>query len=229
MAAVGVDLTLDLEPAFGGKPGLAAGERLRGRQQRGRDRGERDRGAGAVLAPHDAADDVEIVGRRLHELRRHVERLVAQLERGDMRRRGGHHRRARGMGADAELDAVGLAVGDAHPRDVDAEGLRGNLRHHRLEALADRCAAGDHLDRARGIDRDLDAVRRAEAALLHEHGDAGADELTGGAAAPQVGLQRRSRRSRPAPFRAVPCSRRCRSGFPRRALRADAHKASRPR
>jgi hypothetical protein len=48
--------------------------------------------------------------------------------------------------ADAVLDAVGLAVDDAHLLHVGAEHLGGDLRHHGLKALPDRSAAGDDLD-----------------------------------------------------------------------------------
>ena len=39
---------------------------------------------------------------------------------------------------DAERDAVGLAVDDAHAPVIDAERVGADLRHHRLEALPDR-------------------------------------------------------------------------------------------
>ncbi len=52
------------------------------------------------------------------------------------------------MSADAERDAVGLPMGDAHAAVIDAKNFAAHLRHHRLESLAKRCAAGDQLDRA---------------------------------------------------------------------------------
>ena len=81
------------------------------------------------------------------------------------------------MRTDAEGDAVGLAVDDAALAVIDAERVGGDLRHHRLKTLADRGAAGDDLDQARGVDGNVDAVGRAEAAFLDEHGDADADQL----------------------------------------------------
>jgi len=73
------------------------------------------------------------------------------------------------MRADAEWNAVGLTVNDAAAPVVDAKRVGGNLRHHRLESLAKRGAAGQDLDHAGGIDRDSHAVGRTESALLDEH------------------------------------------------------------
>ena len=69
---------------------------------------------------------------------------------------------------------------------VGAEHLGGDLRHHGLEALPDRSAAGDDLDLARGVDLDAHAVGRAEARLLDEHRKADADHLALGAARRQL-------------------------------------------
>ncbi len=190
MDAVGIDLVLGPEPAFGREPGVAVAERLRGRLEMPGDLAEAHRRPGRpILAHHLAVDDVERVGRRLHQLGRHLDRLGAQLQRGVVGGRRRHHGGARGMRADAELDAVGLAVGDAHAPVVDAQHLGADLRHHGLEALAERGAAGDELDHARGVDLDPHAVGRAEPALLDEHRKAGADHLAGGAAARQLGLE----------------------------------------
>ena len=93
------------------------------------------------------------------------------------------------MRADAEGDPVGLAMGDAHAPVIDAEHLGADLRHHGLETLSERGAAGDELDRARGIDLDAHAVGRAEPALLDEHREAGADRLAAGASARELGLE----------------------------------------
>ena len=90
------------------------------------------------------------------------------------------------MRSDAVGDAVGLAVGDAHAAVVDPQHLGANLCHHGLEALAERGAAGDELDRAGGVDLDPHAIRRAEPALLDEHRKSGADRFAGGAAARRV-------------------------------------------
>ena len=72
---------------------------------------------------------------------------------------------------------------------VDAERVGADLRHHGLEALAERGAAGDHLDHAGGVDLDAHAVGGPEPALLDEHRKTGADQLAGGAAAREVGLE----------------------------------------
>src|SRR4029077_2472850 len=85
-------------------------------------------------------------------------------------------------------DPVGLALGHAHAPVVDAQNLGANLRHDGLEALPERSAAGDQLHRARTIDLDAHAVGGAQAALLDEHREAGADRFTGGAAARKLGL-----------------------------------------
>ena len=61
-----------------------------------------------------------------------------------------HHRDARGKRAHAFVDAVGLPVHDLDAGIVDAERLGADLRHHRLDALADRGDAGNHLDGAVG-------------------------------------------------------------------------------
>ena len=184
--AVGVDLMLDPEPAFGRQAGLAAAERLRGRRQMIGDLAEAHRRPrGPILAHHLAVDDVERVGRRLHQLGRHLDRFRPQLDGAVVGGGCRHHGRARGMRADAVGDAVGLAVGHAHAPVVDAQNLGADLRHHGLEALAERGAAGDELDRARAIDLDPHAVGRPEPALLDEHRKAGTDRLAGGAAARQ--------------------------------------------
>jgi hypothetical protein len=93
------------------------------------------------------------------------------------------------MRADAVGDAVGLAVGHAHASVVEPQGLGANLRHHGLEALAERCAAGDELDHPRRVDLDPHTVGRTEPALLHEHGEAGTHRLAGGAAARERGVE----------------------------------------
>ena len=106
---------------------------------------------------------------------------------------------------------------------VGAEHLGRDLRHHRLEALPDRRAAGDDLDRAGGVDLDAHAVGRAEARLLDEHGEADADHLAVARGA------RASSALSSVPVdvvqhlcRAARGSRRNRNGFPRPAPRAAA-------
>jgi hypothetical protein len=105
----------------------------------------------------------------LQEFGRHRERFAPHIEGRDMGCRRGHHGGARGMGADAERNAVGLAMNDAAAPVVDAKRVGGNLRHHGLESLAERGAPGQDLDRAGGIDRNSHAVGRTEPALLDEH------------------------------------------------------------
>ena len=108
-----------------------------------------------TLAHHFAVDDVERVGRRLQQFAGDFERFLAHIERRDMRRRRRHHRGARSVRADAEGDAVGLAVDHAALLVIDAERVGGNLRHHGLEALAERGAAGHDFDRAGRVDRNF--------------------------------------------------------------------------
>ena len=122
-------------------------------------------------------DNVERLNRRLHQLGGDVQRFLTDLERRNPRRRRRHHRGARGVRADAMLDAVGLAVNDAHLLHVGAEHFGSDLSHHGLEALPDRRAAGDDLDLARGVDLNAHAVGRTEPRLLDEHREADADHL----------------------------------------------------
>src|SRR4051812_32188231 len=89
------------------------------------------------------------------------------------------------MRADAIGDAISLTVGDTYAPVVDSQHLGADLRHHGLEALAERRAAGDELDRARGVDLDPHAIRGAQATLLHEHRKPGADGFSGGATSRQ--------------------------------------------
>ncbi len=223
MAAIGIDLPLDIEPALGGEAGLAAGERLRGRQQGGGDGAERDRRAGAVLARDDAADDVEVAPARPAGAAAAMSSALSRSLSAATRVAEAVITVAREACAPMPNSMRSVWPWVTRTRSiVDADHLGGDLRHHGLEALAERGAAGDHLDGAGGVDRDPDAVGRPEPALLHEHGDAGADQLAGGAAARADRPAASSTTRRRAPFRAAPCSRRCRSGFPRRALRAGA-------
>ena len=83
------------------------------------------------------------------------------------------------MRADAIGDAVGLAVDHAAMLVIDAERIGGDLRHHGLETLAERGAAGDDLDHARCVDGNFHAVGRTKPALFDEHGDADADQFAG--------------------------------------------------
>ena len=130
----------------------------------------------AAAGAHDlAVDDIEIGGARLHELGGSGKRLVAQLHCRKPCRLATHHGDARGEGAHALVDAVGLAVDDAHADVIDAKRVGADLRHRRLHALADRGDAGNHLDGAVVCDLDAHGVERAEPAFLHEHRKAGAD------------------------------------------------------
>ncbi len=188
--AVGIDLVLDAEPAVDGQAGIAVAQRLRRGLEMPGDLAQADRGTRRLILAHDiAVDDVERLGRGLQELGRHVERLGAQLDRAVVGGGGGHHGGARRVRADAEGDAVGLAVGHPHLAIIDADPFGADLRHHGLEALADRRAARDQLDRARRVDLDVHAIGGTEAALLDEHGKAGADRLAGRAPARQLGFE----------------------------------------
>ena len=72
---------------------------------------------------------------------------------------------------------------------IDAEHLRADLRHHGLETLSERGAAGDELDRTRRVDLYAHAIRGAQAALLDEHREARADRLATGASARELDLE----------------------------------------
>ena len=84
--------------------------------------------------------------------------LCAHQAGGDMHGAAGQHGGARRMRADAVIDAVGLAVDDAHAPVVDAERLGADLRHGGLETLAERGAAGDQLDRAAAVSTEILAL-----------------------------------------------------------------------
>ncbi len=153
-----------------------------------RERGERHRRATTIT--HDlAVDDVEIGCAGLHELRRMGERLVAQLDRGKPRRLSAHDGDTRRKSAHAFADAVGLTVNDAHTCVVHTKRVGANLRHRRLHTLPERGDAGDHLDRAIICHLDAHGIEWAEAAFLHEDGNASANLFAALASLVQVALQ----------------------------------------
>ena len=81
-----------------------------------------DRAAAGPVAMHDdTVDYVELVGCRLEQRGRDVQRLGPGFERRRMRRAARHDRSAGSMGADPVLDAVGLPRNDPHPAVVDAD------------------------------------------------------------------------------------------------------------
>src|SRR5271166_1814919 len=79
------------------------------------------------------------------------------------------------MGADAVRDAVSLAVNDTNFFVVHTDGVRTDLRHHRLKALADRRAAGNEFDCAIGVDAGARPISGTAAAFIEEDGHAEAD------------------------------------------------------
>src|ERR1700739_1937161 len=149
------------------------------------------RAARRVPADTFAVDDVERVFRRLHQLGGDVDGLVAQLQRRAMRRRAGHDGGARGMRADPVLDLIGAPMDDTDAPIIDAQGLGANLSDDRLEALADRRAAGDDLDHTIGTDADADTIGWAKPALFDEQRQPGADCFALSAAGSELGLQLR--------------------------------------
>src|SRR5271166_3958397 len=94
------------------------------------------------------------------------------------------------MRPDTVLDPVGLPVNDPHPAVVDTQRVGRDLRHHRLETLPDRGAAGDDFDSAGSVDRDRDPVEGTQTALLDKDGETGPDRLAGGPTLSQRRLQR---------------------------------------
>ena len=119
----------------------ACSRRVRAGRERTRDRAKADRGARRrVSTHHPPSIDVKRGGRRLQQFGGGLDRLVAQRGRREPRRLAGHDGDARGERADAALDAVGLAVDDAHLPVIDAERIGADLREHGLDALADRRA-----------------------------------------------------------------------------------------
>src|ERR1700722_19710626 len=93
-----------------------------------------------------------------------------------MGRRRRHHGGARGMRANAESDAVGLAVDNAAALIIDTERIGGDLRHDGLKALAERGAASDDLNHPGLVDEILPTIGRTEPALSHKHRAADADK-----------------------------------------------------
>ena len=146
-----------------------------------------------------------------------------------VRRGRGHHGRARRMRADAVLDAVGLAVGDADAPVVDAQHLGADLRHHGLEALAERRAAGDELDRAARYRPRCARHRRGPSPLFSTNIANPAPTASPAARrARQLGPELVPAAALPAACRAARHSRRNRARSPRRAPRAAGDRASRP-
>jgi len=122
---------------------------------------EADRRAGGLrLAQHLSIDDLERIRPRLHQCGGSVDRFRTQLDRAVVSSGGRHHGRARRVRSDAVGNTIGLAVGHAHAPVVGAQNLRANLGHHRLEALAERSAAGNQLDHTGSVDLDPHAVGR---------------------------------------------------------------------
>ena len=145
-----------LEPAFGGQPRLAFAQRLGAGREILRDLAEADRRAAVAVAAHDlAVDDVERVGRAPASVRRRLRapsrapsapRYASPTPSSPWRAR--HARRCRTRCGRSGRGSRAAPV-------IDAEHVGGDLRHHGLEALADRGAAGDDLDRARGVDLEI--------------------------------------------------------------------------
>ncbi len=200
VGAVGKRLVQVFEHAVGGQPGLAPLRYRRRRRRRRRQRQrlrrlrhlrERDRGAVRPVLAHDAGvHDIERIGVGFHEVgSRDFERLRAHFQRGDVGGRAGHHRHPRRMRAEAVIDAVGAAVDHAHVPVIHPERGGADLRDRRFDALSQRSAAGDHLDGLGAVHRDPHAINRAEAALLQEKSDSGADRLARRPAALEFLLQ----------------------------------------
>ena len=133
----------------------------------------------------------------------YVELVRARLEQrgGDIQRLGSTERRrasvalpvmteARGVGADAVLDAIRLPRHHLHPPVVGPQRIGADLRHRGGETLADRRTASHQLDRAGGIDGDPGAVHWSKPAFLDEDRESAPYQFAGGAAAAQLRLQR---------------------------------------
>lgn len=146
--------------------------------------------AGQVAMDDDAVDDVELVRARLQQRGRDIQRLGPNFERRGMRRVARHDRGARGVGADAVLDAIRLSRYHPHPAVVEAQRIGTDLRHRGGEPLADRRTASHQLDHAGGIYGDPGAVHWSKPAFLDEDRDSAPDQFAGGAAAAQLRLQR---------------------------------------
>ena len=113
----------------------------------------------------------------LKERRGDVDELARAARSPPCERRSGHDGGARGEGAHAVADAVGLAVDDADRRERRGKGVGADLGDDGLDALPERGGAGHHLDAAGLFERDADAVEGAKAALLDEVAEAEADQL----------------------------------------------------
>ena len=113
----------------------------------------------------------------LKKLRGQIKRLGANLFSCNHRRIRRHHGRPRGMRANAVFDPIGAAMDNAHLTVVDAQGLRGDLRNHRLEALSHRRAASDYFNLAVAMHVDARPVDWTETAFLDIHCNAETDDL----------------------------------------------------
>ena len=91
---------------------------------------------GVALDVPAAELPLEVVGRALERRGGDDPGLVAHLARDERRRRAGHRRRARAVGAEAERRVVGVAVDDLDVLRRDAELVADDLRERRLVALA---------------------------------------------------------------------------------------------
>ena len=122
-----------------------------------------------------AAVDVQIALGDFERVRSDLQRFLAHLARGDVRRSAGHHRLAAVRSAEAERDCGGVAGGDADVRHVAAELLGHDLREHGLSALPHGGGAGRDVNPAQRIDAHRDRLERTAPGALHEIGDADAD------------------------------------------------------
>ena len=117
-----------------------------------RDLVERDAPTRCAAHCDRAGDELEIFGRGFHHVRGNLDGLGAHFGAGEPARVAGDHRRAAAAGPAPERGRVGVALHDDDVVDVDAELLRNDLGHRRLDALPVRAGAERNGDRTARVD-----------------------------------------------------------------------------
>jgi hypothetical protein len=151
----------DLEAAAGGQA-----SRLSQRS----DLGQGDAGTRVTADDDRAVAHVQIRDITLQDPGGKLDGPLPDRRRGLVHRAATYHCGPGGPGPGAERLGVRVTGNDADDPGVDAERVRRDLGQHGLDALADRGAAGVHVDRAGPAHGHIRGLLRPETALLHEQG-----------------------------------------------------------